>query len=589
LYYYSNYMGLIGLEINLDYLKKYIYSDIHDDHYINLLYSSDGDLIFSRNTELYSEIADITQNPVISDIIHTDNQTGSFFAKDSKNNSFLYTYYKNSRGRIHILAIPRAMIVKYSNWNVSFIALSFFMFLICGSVFVVLSSRRVYNPILNLVKYSNNISNGTINTENKNEVSIINECLEYLRGQVDILNDFINEVKPTLLEKFFHRILNCEYINYPEKLKKDCKKYSIQENCLYNIVVAHIENIHNDKLSGMEKPISMLSIIEIMRNKIYSSNILDGYVFTYQNNIVSVMYCDEAFSEKSFIKAIKEYLNNVLGTVNSTFNSSIFTFGVGRIISNIFDLSISYSEALKALQYRLYKNLGRILYIDDIEVPKKKNILFYPSHIEQKILASLQEEDMQKVEEAFKEFVNAICESESYNFIYQSYQILLSSIILAFQNNGGNVQEMMENDPYGQLVERKTYLEIYYWFTKDLFPLYVELMQDMHNEASKSIILNITKYINDNITSDISLIKCADMVNLSPAYMSRIFKKYMGVTFVDYVVKCKVDEIKRLLVETDYSIEDIADIMGYSKRSIYRLFKRITNMSPNNYRSQNKN
>jgi AraC-like DNA-binding protein len=63
----------------------------------------------------------------------------------------------------------------------------------------------------------------------------------------------------------------------------------------------------------------------------------------------------------------------------------------------------------------------------------------------------------------------------------------------------------------------------------------------------------------------------------------------MGINFLEFVVECRVEETKRLLLETDQSISEIAAIIGYSERNLTRVFQRLTRMTPGVFRTENRN
>lgn len=579
--------GLIAVQLDMNYLNDYLHADLFNKNSINFIINSDGNVLMSRNFEIYNKAQDISDDISISRIIGEKSVSGSFFSKSIDGESMLYTYHKSINGRIYISIVPRSEIIKQLDWSRWFVLVTFLVFLGCGSFLVLVSSKRVYNPIQKLLIYSNKVSDGIIKTQGTNEISYIIECLAYLRNEIGILNNYIDEINPTVAEKFFRKLMDGEYNNDTRRLVNDCDKYGIPLSCLYNVITLHIDNPHKTKLqSSMEKPMTSFSVTKIMENKIKAANNINGYVLKYQNRIVTILCFDETYTSENVEQLVNAFLYDVLSLVDQTLKTTV-SFGVGRIFNSLLDISVSYDEAVKALQYRMYKNLGSVLHIDKLETSKNKTLLFYPCSIEKKILDCLKDSNLQTAGEAVKEFVDNICETESYNFIYQSYHMLLSSIILAFQSNGGNVQDLMENNLYDQLRECRTSLEMYTWFVNSFFPLYAELSQDSQQETGKSAILIITKYINENITKDISLVKCAELVSMSPAHVSRLFRKSMGTSFVDYVVNRKIEEIKRMLVETDCSVGDIASEVGYSERSIYRIFCKITGMSPTEYRVQN--
>ena len=73
--------------------------------------------------------------------------------------------------------------------------------------------------------------------------------------------------------------------------------------------------------------------------------------------------------------------------------------------------------------------------------------------------------------------------------------------------------------------------------------------------------------------------------HLHPAYFSSIFKQCSGSSFKEYLNMVRVEESKRLLSNTEYSIIDIAVACGFDDQSYFsKVFKKYTGMSPKQYR-----
>lgn len=76
----------------------------------------------------------------------------------------------------------------------------------------------------------------------------------------------------------------------------------------------------------------------------------------------------------------------------------------------------------------------------------------------------------------------------------------------------------------------------------------------------------------------------ADMAGLSPSHYSRLFRKTIGYSPIDYLTHLRVDRAKELLALSDYRLKSIAESVGYSDEFYFsRLFKKITGMSPSDY------
>ncbi|GGD89306.1 AraC family transcriptional regulator [Paenibacillus nasutitermitis] len=76
-------------------------------------------------------------------------------------------------------------------------------------------------------------------------------------------------------------------------------------------------------------------------------------------------------------------------------------------------------------------------------------------------------------------------------------------------------------------------------------------------------------------------------INMSPYHFTRYFKKITGVTPVQYINQYRVDMAKRLLLEQDISITEIAERTGFCNINYFdKMFKKLTELTPIEYRNQ---
>ncbi|MCF4061919.1 helix-turn-helix domain-containing protein [Pediococcus acidilactici] len=106
-------------------------------------------------------------------------------------------------------------------------------------------------------------------------------------------------------------------------------------------------------------------------------------------------------------------------------------------------------------------------------------------------------------------------------------------------------------------------------------------------EAIRSI-KEATNYICENLTSQLTLSTVAEHVFLSPSYLSRIFKKYMDINFINYINQQKIAHAQRELILSRKPINLIPNIAGFSQTSYFtKIFKKITGTTPSKYRKEN--
>lgn len=110
-------------------------------------------------------------------------------------------------------------------------------------------------------------------------------------------------------------------------------------------------------------------------------------------------------------------------------------------------------------------------------------------------------------------------------------------------------------------------------------------MDAMFNSTGHEAVRKAVTFIAQHYAEPLTLEQLAGHVGLSPAYFSSLFKQGTGSTFREYLNQIRVEESKRLLTMTSYSLVDIAMAMGFSDQSYYsKVFKKYTGLTPKQYR-----
>lgn len=101
------------------------------------------------------------------------------------------------------------------------------------------------------------------------------------------------------------------------------------------------------------------------------------------------------------------------------------------------------------------------------------------------------------------------------------------------------------------------------------------------------VISRAKQYIEQNQTDELSLTQVAKAVNTSSYYFCKLFKKATGLTFTNYVSRVRIEKAKNLLLNPNLRISEIAYEVGFQSLTHFnRVFKKIINQSPTEYRAQ---
>ncbi|WP_394927080.1 response regulator [uncultured Robinsoniella sp.] len=122
---------------------------------------------------------------------------------------------------------------------------------------------------------------------------------------------------------------------------------------------------------------------------------------------------------------------------------------------------------------------------------------------------------------------------------------------------------------------------------ENLVAVYNRAAEQMEAVKGGSSVIKIVKqYIEDNYNrEELTLQDVADYTYLSPQHLSRIFRKEMGITFIDYLTKVRIRKAIDLLFEDDLKMYEIAERVGYTTQHYFsNVFKKITGVSPAEYR-----
>jgi AraC-like DNA-binding protein len=92
-------------------------------------------------------------------------------------------------------------------------------------------------------------------------------------------------------------------------------------------------------------------------------------------------------------------------------------------------------------------------------------------------------------------------------------------------------------------------------------------------------------YIEEHLSDDIGLAALSQLVSVTPAHFSRVFKQRIGMNVSEYITTKRIVRAKELLLATDDNISFIAELCGFdSLPHFHRMFKRMLGMTPAAYR-----
>jgi AraC-like DNA-binding protein len=147
-----------------------------------------------------------------------------------------------------------------------------------------------------------------------------------------------------------------------------------------------------------------------------------------------------------------------------------------------------------------------------------------------------------------------------------------------------NVYPEGVNKLYRELLQVNEHSRIRRYLKGQLIdPIIIE-RKKLLEDNSYMILDKIEKKIAES-KGNISVTECADALGVSTTYIWKVLKMESGKSFSDYQDEYKLEEAKRLLLETDMSVVDIAAKLNYTNaQNFIRFFSKKTGITPGKFR-----
>jgi len=119
------------------------------------------------------------------------------------------------------------------------------------------------------------------------------------------------------------------------------------------------------------------------------------------------------------------------------------------------------------------------------------------------------------------------------------------------------------------------------------FISYIDLKTE-HSTSIPSPILDAIRYIQINLSSDITVKQLSQRANLQSDYFSRMFIKHTGERPLEYIQTKRIERAQYLITTTNKSLAEIADEIGFQNLPyFFKTFKKITKVTPGEYLKTN--
>lgn len=197
------------------------------------------------------------------------------------------------------------------------------------------------------------------------------------------------------------------------------------------------------------------------------------------------------------------------------------------------------------------------------------------------------ENDEQKVQQLMQEYFTKIkATSETPDILEMIYRSFTYNIQLYLENNHIHIPA----EQLGEVCQAKNYQELMTCIVAKLRLIRQSVQKNYEHYENDTVISQLLTYIQQHYQRDISLDDLADHVKMHPNYVCTLFRKNVGMSYLVCLHRERLAAAKTLLAETDRTVEQIAEAVGYNSASqLARVFRKYEGKSPSSYRAKTGN
>ena len=287
---------------------------------------------------------------------------------------------------------------------------------------------------------------------------------------------------------------------------------------------------------------------------------------------------------------LRDALKNVFDDVrinNNIFPSAIFTMIGGPISDDSTRLADSCSAAEWALQERLLIGAGS--FYENITVRENsQEAVTLATTISKNLSQAMDVMDFDSVSHILSESSDSMLNLEGITgkdiikfvrSVYDEWLILCQRYDPSFQD--AEKQRVSFIKKLNVLASAKDVSDFLAKVIRESFKNILENLGQINGRP----ISHAKKYIKDHFSENITISDIAEQEGFNVSYFSTLFKKETGRTFSEYLMGVRIDEAKRFLKETNLSIVQICEAVGYSDTKHFTaIFRKSSGIKPSEYR-----
>ena len=385
-------------------------------------------------------------------------------------------------------------------------------------------------------------------------------------------------------DKFFIRLYNNLFDSKEQYLvQRDELGLSLAENC-YAVVYCEVGGAVTIPMGQQKLMALYVSTLKITVDTV--RKYLPCHATELDIRHFNLLLCIS--DETNWQETARKALTRAATMVRNYFSVQLLC-GVGLPQTDVFFVCDSYRSARRIAVTCLEEN--PIAFAGEDTLEQYPKAVFNISQYRQSLQRALEEMNTEALYTTVTEITDAFSDPSARleqamdaacNLLYMTLSLL--------PDGETNAEQIFTDyaDSYRCLYRCKTIPQCCEWMLR-LRDGLCEILQNRHQNYKERIVANVQEYIKANLDKKLSLQQVAAVFNFSPNYLSQLFARNAGESFVGYITEARIHAAKTMMSTTNKKIYEIAQELGFESAFYFsKVFKKGTGMSPREYLNNRK-
>ncbi len=387
-----------------------------------------------------------------------------------------------------------------------------------------------------------------------------------------------------LLEQFFTKAALGQ-IRSPGEIKQALEMFDI--SMLFSCYVCFAIDCNQ----AMEMPMLdyncfILSLKELLLNEFPSYHVF--FMHSDSDTLCGIITTSKIAKDVELLDTIADRAECILKFFGES-NGLTLTMGLSNVHYSATEITDAYKEASATLCDRFYDSDSPIrCYTDSLSARACTQLSLLD--IEKKILLGISASDYKTASLNTQLFFDLLFSSNK--FQYHTQHLALRGLALhleefIFESGISNKTVLRLLDDIKGKIDSPSRIFVK---REDIDALIAEIIKNINDDRSKkyqNIIETVLTFMKEHYAEDISLGDAADCVNLTPSYLSALFKQYYRSSFLQSLTDIRIENAKALLQDQNQKIADIAVLCGFSNAKYFdKIFKKQVGLTPTEFRAK---